>query len=382
MPTASTRRARGAVFGGAGFATIVVLGWLLAGVTSDRVARAASSGAVVGFPTVRRHLEPAVDSPCDPPPSPLTYHWPVKPFYVQHPIRGFFGDPRTVGRGRLGFDRRGSRGSFSFHNGVDIYAPGGTPVYPVVSGVAHVKNGERVSVTTGDGRTFQYVHIAPAVQPGERVVAYRTVLGTVKRVFQHIHLSELDHFRAHNPLDPGHLEPYRDRTVPRIDRLSFVTGEGLALIPGHLFGSVRITVRAEDVTSLPVPGHWLGFPVTPALIAWQLATARGRVVLHAVSADFRHTEPSNANFWRTYAAGTYQNFPDFTHHLYWHVPGRYLFDLTPTLLHTARLPNGIYRISVSAADTCGNSSTLTETIDIDNPPGSPVPVESKRAAAN
>jgi hypothetical protein len=381
MPTVRTRRACSAALSGLGFAAIVTLALLLAGVTSERAARAARSRPAAGLPRAQHVLEPAVDSPCDHPRrSPLAYSWPVKPFDVQHPIRGFFGDPRTVGRERLGSDRRGSPGSFTFHNGVDVYAPGGTPVYPVVSGVAHVKSGDRVSVTTGDGRTFQYVHITPVVQPGEPVVAYRTVLGTVKPVFHHVHLTELDHFTAHNPLDPGHLEPYRDHTVPEVDGLSFANGEGVALNPRRLFGRVQITAQAEDVTPLPVPGHWLGFPVTPALITWQLATAGGRVVLHAIAADFRHTEPLNLDFWSTYAAGTYQNFPDFTHHLYWRVPGRYLFDLTPTFLHTARLRNGVYRISVGAADTCGNRSILTEAIRIDNRRTPPGPVELKRAS--
>jgi hypothetical protein len=79
-----------------------------------------------------------------------------------------------------------------------------------------------------------------------------------------------------------------------------------------------------------------------------------------------NTEPPNVDFWRTYAAGWYQNFPDFTNHLYWHVPGRYLFDLTPIPLDTERLRNGAYRISVSAADTCANRSTLVEQVRVDN----------------
>jgi murein DD-endopeptidase MepM/ murein hydrolase activator NlpD len=46
-------------------------------------------------------------------------------------------------------------GSFTFHNGVDISAPTGTPVYPVVSGIAHVNSGDLVAVTTNDRRAFQ-----------------------------------------------------------------------------------------------------------------------------------------------------------------------------------------------------------------------------------
>ena len=51
------------------------------------------------------------------------YPWPFKPFNKQHPIRGFFGDPRTVFENGVlsgGFD---GPGFFSFHQGVDIAAP-------------------------------------------------------------------------------------------------------------------------------------------------------------------------------------------------------------------------------------------------------------------
>ena len=66
------------------------------------------------------------------------YPWPVKPFNKQHPIRANFGDPRTVFLGSIFDDGLSGPGTFLFHNGVDISAPDGTPVYPVVSGTAHV----------------------------------------------------------------------------------------------------------------------------------------------------------------------------------------------------------------------------------------------------
>ena len=62
------------------------------------------------------------------------YSWPFKPFNKQHPIRGFFGDPRTVYENGIlagGFD---GPGIFSFHQGIDISAPDGTPIYPVETG--------------------------------------------------------------------------------------------------------------------------------------------------------------------------------------------------------------------------------------------------------
>src|SRR5262249_43709888 len=158
-------------------------------------------------------------------------------FDRQHPIRGYFGDPRTVGLERLGTDRPGSLGSFTFHGGIDIVATPRTPGYAVVSGVAHVKSSDFISIPTGTARTLQYPPLPAAVPPGEPVTAYRTVIGRVKPVWRHVHLAEIDDFRAHNPLDPGHLEPYHDHTVPEINTLTLTTANGAALSPAHVHGS-------------------------------------------------------------------------------------------------------------------------------------------------
>ena len=180
----------------------------------------------------QRAWSPARSSPCDRPHTgPLVYHWPVKPFDRQHPIRGFFGDPRTValGESELGDSTPLTPGSYTFHNGIDIAAATGTAVYPVVSGRAGIGYGDEVIVVTGDGRTFQYFHIRPAIARGQQVVADKTIIGYVLPGWLHVHLSEIDGFRVHNPLDPGHLEPYVDHTVPVVHRVEVTapTGAGL-----------------------------------------------------------------------------------------------------------------------------------------------------------
>ena len=62
------------------------------------------------------------------------FPWPVKPFNKQHPIRANFGDPRTRFLNTMLTDGLQGPGTFLFHNGIDIAAADGTPVYPVVSG--------------------------------------------------------------------------------------------------------------------------------------------------------------------------------------------------------------------------------------------------------
>ena len=342
----------------------------LCGVAAAAAALVVPAAAGAGHPPpIRRTEHVARVSPCNHPPrTALTYHYPIRPFDRQHPIRGFFGDPRTFAESPIGDDSPRSAGSFTFHNGVDIAAPTGTRVYPVVSGVVTaLLYADEVTVSTSDERRFQYFHIRPRVRLGERVVVDRTVLGTVGREWLHVHLTEIDVFRPHNPLDPGHLEPYRDHTAPAVDGLVFRNAEGRDTGPLHLHGLVRIAADAEDRTPVPVPGTWFGFPVTPAYVAWHLSTPSGKVVVPTdVVADFRRTEPYNRDFWRVYAPGTYQNFPVFGRRFYWHVPGRYLFNLTPRPLDTLRLADGSYRLTVNVADTCGNRGSLTEAVSISN----------------
>ena len=336
------------------------------GLVSAAVPATSQSGSAV---SIERTSRLARRSPCDQPPSSrLAYHYPVRPFDRQHPIRGFFGDPRTVTDAELGQDSALSVGSFGFHNGVDIAAATGTPVYPVVSGVVVARlYADELTVQTDDARRFQYYHLRPSVRLGEHVIAGRTVLGHVLPEWLHVHLTEIDLFRVHNPLDPGHLEPFQDHTAPFVNGLLFRGPGGNDIDPQRLHGRVEIAADAAQAPPLPVPGNWFGLPVTPALVAWNLKDAGGRVVIpERVVADFRRTEPDNRDFWHVYATGSYQNFPVFAHHFYWRLPGRYLFQLTPHLLDTNELRDGRYLLTVNVADVCGNRSSLTEQITVTN----------------
>jgi len=291
---------------------------------------------------------------------------------MQHPIRGNFGDPRTIAPGQLGSDNPNSEGSFTFHNGVDISAPVGTPVYPVVSGGVRVGSGDEVIVDAADGRTFQYFHIRPSVRTGQHATAYKTVLGRILPEWNHVHLSEIDLFRVYNPVSPGHLTPYRDGTIPVVEKLDFRTEAGQTLDASSLHGTIDVVAKAADTPPVPVPGAWFEFPVTPALVRWQLTGfGRGIVIPWTTIADFRTTLPPNRDFWRVYASGTFQNFPVFGHHYFYRVPGRYLFTLTPSDLDTRRLANGRYVVSVRVADVCGNSSLLHELVTVSNTSSKP-----------
>jgi hypothetical protein len=283
------------------------------------------------------------------------YPWPVAPVHRPHPVRGQFGDPRTV------FTSAGS-GSFSFHNGIDISAWPGNHVLPVMSGTVVRLTGDVVVVATPGGRRFQYVHLAPWVHLGEGVTASRTVLGTVRARWNHIHLTELRDDCTVNPLMPHHLTPFRDTTAPTVRAILLQTPAGRPLPPEAVAGQIRIIAAAWDTPELSSPYPWGVLPVAPVHVAWKLEAADGRVIAHNTAADFRYGEPPRHEFCTVYAPGTEQNFAAISGTFHWGKAGRYLFDLTPHLIDTSRLRAGRYRLSVTATDTAGNWSTRSEPI--------------------
>lgn len=305
------------------------------------------------------------------------YSWPFKPFDKQHPIRGFFGDPRTVYENGVlagGFD---GPGTFSFHQGIDIAAPNGTPIYPVMSGTAHYLGASVLNVSVGqiDGNdvTFQYFHITPIVGEGQQVIARKTVLGYVEPPYGHVHLTEIDGSNAVNPLQKGHLAPYVDRTRPTIRVTTFSNSAGAIQTPLGLCGRVQIAVEAFDRTPTAVPGAFNGLPVTPTLVEWTVRHLNGRAAIPLrVAADFRTTLPPNAKFFDTYAKGTYENAPRFGTQQYTSMPGRYLFLLAPSF-DTTTLANGVYSLTVRVSDIRNNAATQTQRFSVLNAKGSACP---------
>jgi hypothetical protein len=279
------------------------------------------------------------------------YPWPLRPFHRQHPVRGFFGDPRTLVSNVEQRLEPSSPGQFTFHNGIDIYATPDQAVYPVVSGRARVANAREVVVRTRDGRTFQYWHILPLVRTGSRVTASKTVLGTVIPARGHVHLTELRGRCAVNPLASGHLHPYRNTTHPEVIALDAIGPGGTLLDPAQIAGPFELVVQAQDLPPLPVPAPWQNLPVTPAMVRWRLTGPHGRIfVPWAFAADFAVTIPPNRDFWRVYAAGTHQNFVGMQQP---QLPGSYGFRLTPP---GSRLAPGRYTATVQVTTTDGNRS--------------------------
>jgi hypothetical protein len=303
------------------------------------------------------------------------YGWPVKPFDQPHPIRSTSGDPRTLFKGPPTQETldEGS-GSFSFHQGVDIVAPDGTPVYAVRSGVARLSGGRTVIVTSEDGSGWQYWHIVPEVKTGDRVTAHETVLGRIRIAYGHVHFAELSHGRPVNPLAPGHLTPYADRTMPAAGPIELRRpGTTHRLLPILVRGRVDVVVSARDQPEPQAPGIWAGMPTAPAQVSWHVERAGdGRIVLaDRVSFDVRRELPPNPSFWHFYARGTRQNMSTFKQHRYWRDEGSFVFRLGT--VNTHRLPDGIYVLVATARDVAGNATSARLTFLVWNRPGWPLP---------
>jgi len=299
-------------------------------------------------------------------PAALSYGWPLKPFHKAHPIRGNFGDPRTVFTDP--FEPSGVFGgcACSFHNGLDISGVPGQAVYPVVSGVAHVPDLSAVTVRAGGGRVFKYMHITPTVYEGQRVTAYKTIIGHIDAVASHVHLSEIDNSIVINPLGTRHLRPYVDHTKPHVASLLLREPSGKVFETHGIAGSVELVAQAYDLPALPVPGAWYGYPVAPAVVSWALLSGNHYVVQPTTVVDFRYTLPLPREFWNIYARGTYQNKPRFGNQQYHDWPGHFQFKLTRGLFDTRKLADGTYTLRVTVEDTAGNKTTNAEAITICN----------------
>jgi hypothetical protein len=302
-----------------------------------------------------------------------SYPWPFRPFDQQHPIRGFFGDPRTVYEDGILAGAFDGPGSFSFHQGVDIAAPDGTPIYAVEDGTAHYVGAATLDVVTDHDVTFQYFHIVTIVGEGQNVVARKTVLGYVQPPYGHVHITEIDGTHVVNPLQPGHLAPYRDTTKPTVQDVVIRNQSGEVQTPLGLCGRVELDTDAFDLPPVPVPGNFKGLPVAPELVQWELTRLGGAsIVPWRTVADFRTTLPPNSDFWNVYAKGTYQNAPRFGREQYTSLPGRYLFLLDRSYDTTA-ITNGVYVLTVLVADGHGHEAVAAQRISVLNAKGTDCP---------
>ena len=279
-----------------------------------------------------------------------TYGWPVKPFHVQHPVRGFFGDPR-IGGNPFGSARQ-------FHFGVDVSAPDGTAVFATASGVVSFvpRHPDAVVITIRSGVQFSYWHLVPSVRSGQLVRAYVTRIGRIARGRGHVHFSERRGGRYVNPLRPGAMGPFVDGTRPWV-RLVTAERNSRAVRVDALRGTVDLIAEAYDETPLRVAEPWHDKPVMPALVRWRLVRPNGSTTTWRKVLDFRWTIPAPSAFSSVYALSTDQNRPNR--------PGRYRILLARGW-NSATIRDGRYLLEVTVSDTRGNRSRFRTELQLAN----------------
>jgi hypothetical protein len=273
----------------------------------------------------------------------IPYGWPVQPFDRQHPVRGYFNDPRV------------QDASHAFHFGVDVSAPDGTEVYAVAPGTVYIEdNGHAVAVLGPSGRSHGYWHVKPAVAHHQSVGLHQ-LLGHIEPTWSHVHLAEMYRQEYYDPLRPGALTPFTDVGNPTVSKIMFRRGDA-DLPPNGVFGVVDICCIAFDTPAMLVPPPWSHMPVSVAQIRFRIVRYGKNVVPWRYGVDMRPFHQP-ADFYVVFGHDTRQNHPN--------QPGLYSYNLArgwDSSLH----PNGNYRLDVEASDIHGNKARSNLTFDIHN----------------
>ncbi len=279
------------------------------------------------------------------------YGWPLKPFDQVHPIRGTLDDPRFHVAPNLTWKG-------SFHSGVDIAAPDGTPVYAVEPGKA-VRGPDKVDVGRPNRRVFVYWHIRPVVSTGQHVRLHQ-LLGYILPGWGHVHFAETVAGTYRNPLRKGALTPYKDGPAPVVKSISVVRDDGHALqvMGTDLSGTVGVIADAYELPFIEPAPPWNVARLVPPLIRWRLIPASGgQPTPWRIAVDFRYRLLPSSMYSTIYAPGTYQNKANR--------PGDYRFWLTQDL-NTASLPNGTYWVEVQASNLAGVTGDNSLEITVSN----------------
>ena len=272
-----------------------------------------------------------------------SYGWPIRPFGQAHPVRGDLNDPR--------FGESDLEQSGSFHNGIDIATPDGTPVYAGAGGRVSSTYTKRVTVAA-KGVSYQYWHVARVVHRGQRVKLHQ-LLAYVYPGYGHLHFAEVRKGEYVNPLRRGGLTPYADTTSPTIASLSYYDGSYHDLTNAAVSGTVKLTVSAFDTPQLV--SNWLWAVVTPAKIGWRLFNSNGLTVT-AGHWDFSSVL-CRYDSLAVFAPGTLKNNS--------HRAGDYNYWLGAQW-DTSKVQNGTYLLVVTAADIRGNQAAKSATFTVAN----------------
>ena len=142
------------------------------------------------------------------------YPWPVKPFDRQHPVRGFFNDPRV------------QDASHAFHFGIDVSAPDGTAVYAVTPGKVFIEDkGHAVAVQAPTGGRSATGTSKPAVAHHQQVGLHQLLGHIEARLGPRPLRREHQAGATSIPIRPGAIHPFVDVGHPTIAQIMFRRGK-------------------------------------------------------------------------------------------------------------------------------------------------------------
>lgn len=310
----------------------------------------------------------------------IKYPWPIYPQNQQRNIGGTFGEYRSTST------------SGHYHNGTDMSANGGTPVYAVLSGTV------ADAYDDGDTGYDSYIRIASIIDGKTKYLTYyhtRPILSTGQSVnvgdqistiaIDHVHLIDyrIGEGMSGNQINAirpdGGVQPYNDTWKPYIRYVKFLLDNTVQELNQFQLGSkIDIIVHVEEGNGTSSASLNNG----TYEIGYKLLSEDKQTVVYAPPDDglrFRYYNIPDNNYANV---NYYAKESNTSKHVYIVTNGTGASNVASTrvvqnnYLDLSQFPIGNYTIMVFTKDTRGNADTVYIPITNTNidliPPSAPV----------
>ncbi len=295
-------------------------------------------------------------------PDTVKYPWPYAPMTLQRNISGTFGEYRSTSA------------AGHYHNGTDIPAAAGTPVYAVLPGIVAVAYHDgstgydsyvRVSTNIGgQTKNLTYYHTIPTVSVGQSVTVGQQI-STV--AIDHVHLIDyrtgggLTNNQINSLRPDGGMTPYIDTWKPYIRYVKFhLDNTDIQLQPHQLGGKIDIISHVEEINGTSASARNNG----TYEIGYKILSADSQTVVFSPPDDgvrFRYyniprNEFVNINYYKPESSTS--------KHVYIVTNGAGASTVASTQVvgndfwNTDNFPYGDYIVMVFTKDMSGNGDTV------------------------
>ncbi len=297
----------------------------------------------------------------------FAYDWPFENGQQQHQINGTFGELR-----------RGT--TDHFHNGVDIQAGSGTPVYAIESGTAYLST---FGVNIGH---YRYYHMNNLTMEDQDYIHAGEVIGYTDD-YNHLHfieseiviefIGDIPNNQSTNPLRNGGLDPFLDNGDPNIHEIDiYRQGTNNTITETIIYGQLDFSVYADDpgVTTTGAANnasHCGIYDITIAFFDANLNTIGNEInyIMFDELPDnteiaWAYTNGANTGVNIYWATNDPFNMP---YNKYWNTrqQSEGAYNASASCIEEAMYPDGDYTISIEVTDIANNAdvNNLTRTID-------------------